>query len=297
MADSRKGKGLKAEKVGGHEVRSAETQEAVHLVPAAPHLLQTSPHQAGDAAILEVIEAEIIPRLFLVHSSEQEPTLQCKDCRLPPSPDEVQAFGELVVRQDLDAALSFVRSLCQQGLSLESVLLTLVAPAARWLGEKWLEDHLSFMDVSRGLGTLQQLVQIVGPQEAPSGGHRGLAVLLAAPGEQHTLGLYLVGEFLRRAGFGVHLEPYMPEFELLHLVRCNAVTLVGISVSNTQLLPALSRLICALRKAAPALPVMLGGATDLADFAQQHQSVVCGTDHSAVLRYLDSLTHPAAQSH
>ena len=50
-------------------------------------------------------------------------------------------------------------------------------------------------------------------------------------------------------------------------------------------------------KAAPALPVMLGEQLDLADFAQQHQSVVCGTDHSAVLRYLDSLTHPAAQSH
>jgi len=297
VADSRKEKGLKAEKVGGHDVRSAETQEALHLVPVAPHLRQASPHHADGAAIIELIEAEIIPRLFLVHSSEQEPTLQCKDCREPPSPDEVRAFGELVIRQDLDAALSFVRSLCQQGLSLESVLLTLVAPAAHWLGEKWFEDHISFMDVSRGLGTLQQLVQIVGPQEAPSDGHRGLAVLLAAPGEQHTLGLYLVGEFLRRAGFGVHLEPNMPESELLHLVRCNAVAIVCISVSNTQLLPALSRLLGRLRKAVPALPVMLGGAMDLADFAQQHQSVVYGTDQSAVLRYLDSLTRPAAKSH
>lgn len=297
MADSRKAKRLDQNRASGFPSRAAERHEALHMVPATAHLSPAWPQPTEAGAILDVIEAEIIPRLLLVHSAEPDPDLQCQDSRLPPSDDEVRAFGELVVKQDLDAALSFVRSLCQEGLSLESVLLALVAPAARWLGDKWFEDRLSFMDVSRGLGTLQQLVQIVGPQEAPSDGHRGLAVLLAAPGEQHTLGLYLVGEFLRRAGFGVHLEPYMPESELLHLVRCNAVTIVGISVSNTELLPALSRLLITLRKAIPALPVMLGGAIDLADFAQQHQSVVYGTDQSAVLRYLDSLTSPAAKSH
>ena len=42
----------------------------------------------------------------------------------------------------------------RQGLSLEVVMLDLVAPAARLLGEQWKEDLRGFTEVSAGLGML-----------------------------------------------------------------------------------------------------------------------------------------------
>lgn len=241
------------------------------------------------ADLLATLESEIIPRLMLAHRADPfSPTL-CADSRLPPTDGEVFEFARIAACHDLQGALAFVERLCRQGLALEVVLLELVAPAARLLGEQWQTDLRSFTEVCAGLGTLQQVVHILGPSFAPALPHRGLVLLVAAPGEQHTLGMYLVGEFLRRAGWGVQVCPSISEPELLQLVATEQVKLLGISVSNHQLLKPLARLLGAVRKAScnPGLTVMLGGSLDLAEYAAKNGAALCAADPREAVRWLE----------
>jgi methanogenic corrinoid protein MtbC1 len=231
---------------------------------------------------------------MLAHRTEPLGQVSCSQTRPPPTSEEVFEVARIAACHDLPGALAFVEAVCREGLSLEVVLLELIAPAARLLGEHWKADLRSFTEVSAGLGTLQQLVHILGPSFAPSLPHRGLVVLVAAPGEQHTLGLYLVGEFLRRAGWGVQIAPTMSESELIRLVASERVEMVGISVSNSQFLKPLSTLISAVRKASrnAELSVMLGGALDLVEFASRNGATLCASDPREAVRWLEDHATP-----
>ncbi|NJK90043.1 MAG: cobalamin B12-binding domain-containing protein [Myxococcales bacterium] len=90
------------------------------------------------------------------------------------------------------------------------IFLDLLAPVARLLGDLWLIDLCTFTDVTIGLSRLQQLVRELAPafedgHDLRGFGHR--ALLAPAPGEQHTFGMHLVEEFLRRAGWDVGCVP------------------------------------------------------------------------------------------
>jgi methanogenic corrinoid protein MtbC1 len=239
--------------------------------------------------LLATIESEIIPRLMLAHRSDPQAAPVCADARPAPDEAEIAEFARIAACHDLQGALAFVETVCRAGLSLEAVLLELVAPAARLLGEHWKADRRTFTEVSAGLGTLQQVVHVLGPSFAPVLPHRGLVVLMAAPGEQHTLGLYLVGEFLRRAGWGVQVAPTLSESDLVRLVSSERVEMLGISVSNSELLKPLGALIEAVREASrnPGLGVMLGGSLDTREFAAKHKVTFCAADPREAVRWLE----------
>jgi methanogenic corrinoid protein MtbC1 len=249
--------------------------------------LELAPEPRPD--LLATIESEIIPRLMLAHRVEPLAQNVCADTRLPPTEEEIFEFARIAACHDLASALAYVESMSRQGLAIEAVLLDLVAPAARLLGEHWKADLRSFTEVSAGLGTLQQVVHVLGPSFAPVLPHRGLVVLAAAPGEQHTLGLYLVGEFMRRAGWGVQVAPTMSEADLVRVVSTERVEMLGFTVSNTQLLKPLAATIAAVRKNSrdPGLAIMLGGALDLAEFCSKNQVSLFAPDPREAVRWLE----------
>jgi MerR family transcriptional regulator, light-induced transcriptional regulator len=259
------------EAMGQH--KSATTTVAVHANAAPGDLMQT-------------IERDIIPRLVLAHRDEA--LASCVDSRPPPTNNEIAAFGRLVTVQNLSTALEVIDELARQGLALESILLDLVGKTARWLGEQWLEDAISFADVTAGLGTLQQIVNVLGPsfnQAVPS---RGMVLLTTTPGEQHTLGLFLLGEFLRRAGWGVDVVPGLTPMELSSYLTRSTVEVVGFTVCRDELLPSLARSIEVVRKESrnPDLDVIIGGRIDLTGFASQHGVTALESPTWAV-RWLD----------
>jgi MerR family transcriptional regulator, light-induced transcriptional regulator len=279
-------KSLKSGEAGTQQLRSGEHR--LTLVGDTPLVEPTTPEARSD--LLTTIQEEIIPRLMLAHCADPvRPPPVCADARLPPTPEEVVAFAQLAVDEELASSLAFVEKVCADGLSLEVVLLELIAPAARVLGEQWLDDTRSFTEVTVGLGTLQQLVHVLGPSFAPGVQHRGFIVLLAPQAEQHTLGIYLLGEFLRRAGWGVQVAPSMSDTELLDLVRSEHVEMVGISVSNTDLLAHVAKLIAAVKKAStnPDVAVLLGGPLpELVDYAPKNGATYC-TDPRDAVRWLE----------
>jgi methanogenic corrinoid protein MtbC1 len=259
-------------------------------------LLETSPPEPVPASVkidlLTAIQEQIIPKLVLAHTSDRDTAVRaCPDARLPPTEEEVAEFAQISVEQNLSRALEFVEAIGREGISLEAVLLQLVAPAARLLGDQWLSDVRTFTDVTFGLATIHQVVNVLGPSFASGIPDRGFVVLVAAPSEQHTLGIYLLAEFIRRAGWGVQVEPSMPEVELIELVRDQHVAMVGISVSNLDLVASLARLVTRVKLASRNhdLLVMVGGGLDLEETARQIGTTFCNDPRDAV-RWLEQRT-------
>jgi methanogenic corrinoid protein MtbC1 len=254
-------------------------------------------HDGGTRSdLLATIHEQIVPRLMLAHAPEVREVNEANavplavdlDTRAPVTAAEVAELARLAADEDFTTALAFVERLTAEGLVLETILLDLLAPAARLLGIEWEEDERSFTEVTTGLGTIQQIVNVLGPKFERAAVDRGYAVLVGAPGEQHTLGLHLVGELLRRAGWSVHVAPSMSESDLLELVASEGVDVVGFSISNENLLKPLARTIAAVKKSTmnPAMLVMLGGASDLSQFAAKVGATFCGDARLAV-RWLD----------
>lgn len=241
------------------------------------------------ADLVATIHESVIPRLLLAHHSVVEPEgPACLDSRLPPTAWEVEEFAGIAVAQDLTRALDFIHDIVRQGLSLETVLLQLLAPAARWLGDEWLADRRTFTDVTVGLVTIQQIVRILGPDFAPKPSTRGQVMLLSPHAEQHTLGIYLLGEFLRRAGWGVQVAPSMPESELLSVIEAEWIEMVGISVSNVDLIKQVGALVSSLRRASlnPDVAVMVGGACAFEECCTEPGTVFCN-DPTEAVRWLE----------
>ncbi|MCX7683857.1 MAG: cobalamin B12-binding domain-containing protein [Acetobacteraceae bacterium] len=208
------------------------------------------------ARIARAIEAEVVPRLVGRGLAEgpQRPTAE-----------EIERMAALAAADDVAAAIAFAEALVARGIPVPALLLHLLSPAAARLGEWWIEDRCSFVDVTLGLMHLQHVLQALSPLllpdiTAPPEARRIL--LLAAPGEQHLFGLSVVAEFFRRGGWEVASETPADTAEAARLVRQDWYTVAGLSAGTVERAAGLAPLIAAIRRAScnPAIAVLVGGA-------------------------------------
>lgn len=216
------------------------------------------------SVLASTIESEIIPRLMLAHRESPEVIRQRRGKRRSFEKSEVVEFSRLVVIHDVAVASAYVDAVAKQGASLELIFTKLFAPAARYLGEQWTEDRCSFSEVTVGLARIQQLVHELSPffeaeaEPVPLGKS---ALLASMPGEQHNLGVLIVEEFFRRAGWDVWVPLGVSREDLLNLVSNERFDVIGFSVTGEGLLDRIASGIHDVRKASanPDIAVMVGG--------------------------------------
>lgn len=155
-------------------------------------------------------------------------------------PDElVRTFAHLALAPDAADAGVIVDQLFADGVTPETVMLELLAPAARILGDLWCADELGFVEVTIGLSRIQHLLRQFRAIDVRAAAGKGRALLAPAPGEQHRFGLRVVEEFLLRDGWEVRLAMTGSLDDLLHIVAADVYDFVGFSISGERLLPAL----------------------------------------------------------
>lgn len=221
------------------------------------------------ARLARTIEGEIIPRLKLAHGATGPGQAEngmpvVLDSHRVPNAADIEAFTKLIIAQDASVALAHVELLRAHGLPLDCLFLDLLAPSAQLLGDLWLADECSFIDVTIGLARLQQVLRELSPQfdaESPDEAHpRRRILLMPAPGEQHAFGLSLVEHFLRRAGWEVTVSS-TDNTAVSKLLRREWFTLVGFSMSSVGLLEGLQSCIRSLRQVSrnPGIAFLVGG--------------------------------------
>jgi methanogenic corrinoid protein MtbC1 len=178
--------------------------------------------------------------------------------------ETVEDFVLLALSGDHDALMAVVGAMVERGVTMEAVYLDLLAPVARRLGERWLDDTISFVDVTIALGKLQLVVHALslhGPVGAdePSGGRS--AYFTNAPGEQHTFGVSIVAEFFRRAGWMAAVSCDSDPAVVLEAVRRRHFDVVGITIACVEHLAQLKPFVMSIRRVSinPDTVVLVGG--------------------------------------
>lgn len=215
------------------------------------------------ALLARALESEVIPRLVLARQNAAAPGYR-DDHAVAPTAEDVRALAEPVLRGDMPAAMAALAALRARNLPLERIYLEVLAPVARLLGTMWEEDRCDFTAVTVGLCCLQQLLLensgSFGPRPGRRDGQRRI-LLAPVPGEQHSFGLVMVGEFFRRQGWDVCSGTGAAAREIVATTRKQWFSMVGFSVSCESRLQALASLIHEIRRASrnPQIGVLVGG--------------------------------------
>lgn len=208
---------------------------------------------------------------------------------------DVEHFGRLLLRNDMTNVQAFVDGLRDKGVTADTIYLDLVQATARKFGEWWLDDSCTFSEVTMGTIRLQQVLRDLGPWmrgavECPLPGHRIL--LVPSPGEQHTLGLFIVADFLTRSGWDVWGETSTGE-GVMRLARDEWFDVIGVSVGCTSRLEIVTAYIQRLRTAScnRSVGIMVGGPlfADHPEYAESVGADATARDGSAVPAAAESL--------
>jgi MerR family transcriptional regulator, light-induced transcriptional regulator len=215
--------------------------------------------------LVRTIEGEIVPRLVLTRRMRRVPQVVPVQGNKLPDALDVSELVRLLLAHDVGVASAYVETVRQRGATLEMVCMNLLAPAARQLGVMWEQDECDFMQVTVGLCRLHQLLRELSPEfrteeEEDSKGTRRV-LLVPCPGDQHTFGISLVAQFLRRAGWDVWHEFPASSAEILEIVSNHWLTVVGLSVGTETHLDEVATTIREIRSMSRnrAVGVLVGG--------------------------------------
>jgi methanogenic corrinoid protein MtbC1 len=164
---------------------------------------------------IEVLSEHIAPaRLF----SEWDMLLQSKLDPAPmphlagrPAPAAMAAHINKIVALALNAddigLNTLIASLAQQGFTSAAIITLLIEPAARVLGDAWLADDCSELDLTIALSMLQLAGHAVRYEAGGQtiGNNRYSILLATAPGEKHMLGTSLLADQFTDAGWQVEM--------------------------------------------------------------------------------------------
>ena len=229
----------------------------------------------------QVVRTEIVPQLIVAEKSALGALWPNSD-RLPAN-DETSALGEsraapamrpsafereqfevIVLYRDTFDCFAFVGALRDRGISLTDIYLGLFQPVAQHLGQRWSEDSLSFLEVTKAIGQIQTMVHALGSGEVKphpvDQAHR--IVLASRPEEQHALGMLVLSQLFEMQGWevegGSHLKTGR---QLDDLVHNQWFGVVGLSASSEEGARQLKASIDSLRESSMnnSIAVIVGG--------------------------------------
>jgi methanogenic corrinoid protein MtbC1 len=216
--------------------------------------------------VVRTLEREILPRLVLVHRGEARPRVSRAVEESPPTATEVGDFVQLLMAHDSGVAYAFVDAMRLRGVAPHAICLKLLAPAASRLGQMWEQDSCSFMQVTMGLCRLHRVLHRLGNETgaqlaATDGSPRRCVLLAGLPGDQHTFGVLVAGQIMRRAGWDVWNEFPASLDDLMELVERNAFQIIGLSVGSDRELNDVPGMIRGIRRGSRyrKASVVLGG--------------------------------------
>jgi len=230
------------------------------------------------------IESEVIPRLMLAHRVDPDWAANAVEAKSEAQVGNVEDFARLVLQDEPDIAVAYIEARRADGVTLERIFLELMAPAARLLGEYWEQDVCDFAQVTVGLSLLQQMLRKYSPASTVDGDANVAnrhALVMPAPGEQHTFGICMVEEFMRSGGWRVEHHPAQSSDEIVSLVQDNWYSVVGLSLSSEYFYGRLGECISQIRRSSrnSLVGVMVGG-----PFFLEHPDLIksVGADATAV---------------
>lgn len=254
-----------------------------------------SAHDRGPAScnqsMASLIADEIIPRLIAAHRAEAGAT--CADGGIILNPAHL---ADLAVHSETRLLADLSEAAMAEGLGFDSLMLDVMAPAARILGERWEDDRADFIEVTLGLWRLQELVHELASRRCGIEGevmHERRILCAVAPGDDHSFGSLLLEEMFRRAGWTCTGLRGASRSQLLRQVSEGWFEIIALTVSVESNSATLTDLVADLRAAScnPGVSIMVGGPVfnDHASLADQIGADATASNARAALHQAELL--------
>jgi MerR family transcriptional regulator, light-induced transcriptional regulator len=230
----------------------------------APEIYQRPDVATRQVDLVRIVSNEIIPRLLRLHSEilPDAPPVDHVIEALAPNGADIDSLAHIVIGDDLQAAATYVTTLRDRGLSVETLYTELLEPTARYLGKMWDEDECDFIDVTIGVARLQKLLAIFNETyDLPDLSTRRQVLIALAPGNQHSFGASMIDRLLFAAGWQVQTEYSGRSEDIVSAVRKNWFAVVGLTAGSDGQLDALKAVIADVRSASlnTHIGVLVGG--------------------------------------
>lgn len=210
--------------------------------PAALSTLWASIQRDARHKQIEVLSEHMVAtRLFsewelLLDGRFDELPREASRATLPPPAvaDHLDRLVELALNADDLAINALIASFAEQGWTSDAILTLLIEPAARAMGDAWLDDSCSEIDLTIGLSMLQLAGHAVrySPSSRTIRQSRYRILLATAPGERHMLGTTLLADQFLAAGWEVDMAFPESEEALTNQLGAQSPDAVDIGLSD-----------------------------------------------------------------
>jgi methylmalonyl-CoA mutase cobalamin-binding domain/chain len=195
-------------------------------------------------------------------------------------------FMQVLAKDVMFDPEALLDAMAERRLDATTVACRYVPEAARCLGERWLADEISFIDVTVRTERLHDVVRRV--DELLDDVDKVLgksALILVAEAEQHTLGAFVLALNLRAAGFSAIVRVAPVATELTQLMAANRFDLVLVSLGCSAALSSGAGLVRTLRLLARGdMCIFVGGSIPVSD-----ERLLAETGADRVLRDVSAL--------
>ncbi|MEU4409023.1 cobalamin-dependent protein [Streptosporangium sp. NPDC023963] len=172
--------------------------------------------------------------------------------------EAVERYLEHIGRADEFAAIDLVLGLLEEGVDAERLLLELIAPAQRRVGELWAANEWSIAREHGATAVSERAVAAIAARVRPEP-TRGRLTVACADGEYHALPTRLLAEVLRLRGWRVDfLGASVPGPHLITHLHQTGPDAVALGCALATRLPRAHATLTACQ--AVGVPVMAGGA-------------------------------------
>lgn len=176
------------------------------------------------------------------------------------SEEDLKALCYAFVSDDAKAGAAIISGLRADGVMPEDIYLKQLAAAARMLGDMWVNDEMTFSQVTVGTGRMFAIMRSMRHLFEPTIPVQDkTAIFASVPGEDHTLGVHMAADMFRKDGWEISLKVGMDHDQLVTEIQQAPSGIVGLSISGEHSIEALSRLVVALHIACPHAILLVSG--------------------------------------
>lgn len=139
-----------------------------------------------------------------------------------------RAMSAALFDGDETAALAIVTKLSSNGTSVTQLIEEVLAPPLVEIGDAWRRGDATIFVEHRATAIVERILGAIAPN--PRGRRRGVALVVGAADDRHSLPTHMATAALREDNWTVqHLGSDVPVEELLSFVDANQIDLVAIS--------------------------------------------------------------------
>ncbi len=179
-----------------------------------------------------------------------------------PTDEEIADLCTALLSQDETAGDHIILAAQRDGIPIKVIHLGYVASAARRLGQLWLDDEISFVDVTLASGRLYRIIRglrhIIDKKAVPPSDTKSVLFALT-PGETHTLGIEMAADLFRREGWDVALSVGETRDEVIVQTETQHIDAVVLVAQADRSLADVIALVLAIRITQPYTHVVVAG--------------------------------------